>query len=153
MRYTGTICWIVFLIAAASSAWADDVRVGDISVIGPWARASAGPARTGAAYINIFNNGAQIDRLINVVTPVARNASLHTHMMEGDIMKMRSLVDVDVSPGETTIMKPGGLHVMLMGLKSPLKEGNTFPLTLTFEKAGTIEVIVNVRNIASMGRN
>lgn len=150
MSRTSTVCIFIFLIAVASSAWADDFHVGDIKIIQPWARASAGPARAGAAYFTISNNGAQVDRLIKATTPVAKSASLHTHLMDGGIMKMRPVEAVEVSPGEPTVMQPGGLHIMLMGLSSPLMEGHEFPLTLVFENAGDIQVTVKIGAAAAM---
>ena len=153
MHRAFAIFGFVALLVGAATTSADDYKVGDISISHPWARASAGMAKAGASYITITNNGTQVDRLIKAVTPVAKRASLHTHMVEGDIMRMRSVKAVEVSPGEPTVMKPGGLHVMLMGLKSPLKEGASFPLTLTFEKAGVIEVRVKVMKVGSMGHD
>jgi hypothetical protein len=147
------VFWFIFLIAGAPTGWANDYKAGDISISHPWARASAGKAKAGAAYITITNNGTHVDRLIKMATPVAKKASLHTHKVEGDIMRMRPVKAVEVNPGEPTVMKPGGLHVMLMGLKAPLKEGAAFPLTLTFEKAGAIEVRVMVMKVGSMGHD
>lgn len=142
---------VVILLVGTAAASAQDHKVGSLTVSHPWARASAGKAKAGAAYITITNNGNQVDRLIKAATPVAKRASLHTHMMEGDIMRMRPVKAVEVNPGEPTVMKPGGLHVMLMGLKAPLKDGAAFPLTLTFENAGVIEVYVTVMKVGSMG--
>ena len=148
-----TFAYFGFIIAllGATTASAEDYKIGGLTVSHPWARASAGMAKAGAAYITVTNNGTQADRLIKAATPAARKTSLHTHMMEGDVMKMRAIKAVEVSPGEPAVMKPGGLHIMLMGLKSPLKEGAAFPLTLTFEMAGVIEVRVMVKKIGSMG--
>ena len=144
---------VVILLVGTAAASAQDHKVGSLTVSHPWARASAGKAKAGAAYITITNNGNQVDRLIKAATPVAKRASLHTHMMEGDIMRMRPVKAVEVNPGEPTVMKPSGLHVMLMGLKAPLKDGAAFPLTLTltFENAGVIEVHVTVMKVGSMG--
>lgn len=141
----------VFLIAGAPPAWAGDYKLGSLTISHPWARATPVRAKTGAAYITITNNGAQVDRLIKAATTAAKKASLHTHTMDGDIMRMRPISGVEISPGEPTAMKPGGLHLMLMGLKAPLREGAEFPLILTFEKAGVIEVSVRIKKIGSMG--
>ena len=123
---------------------------GDMEIQNPWARASAGMAKTGAAFMDVKNNGAA-DRVIGVSADVSETAELHTHIRDGDVMKMRRVDAIDVPAGETVRLKPGGLHVMFMGLSAPLKEGETFPLTLTFEKAGDMTVEVEVREAGAMG--
>jgi len=142
---------ILALTALTAPALAEDFRVGDLTLEQPWARASASKARAGAAYLSIINQGTRVDRLLGVSTPVAKQASLHTHLMEDGIMKMRPVKAIEVDPGAPTVLKPGGLHIMLMGLKEPLKEGTMFPLTLTFETAGTVEVRVMVQGAGAMG--
>ena len=122
-----------------------------LEVTQPWARASIGAAKAGAAYLTIVNHGEAVDRLIGTATPVAEHAALHTHLMQEGVMRMRALEAVEVAPGEPTVLEPGGLHVMLMGLRQPLTEGETFPLMLTFQRAGTIEVEVRVLKATSMG--
>ena len=140
----------VLAILAALPAAADAVKAGDVAVYDAWARASAGPARTGAAYVTIQNRGAP-DRLIGVDTVVALRADLHTHTMEGGVMKMRAVDSVAIGAGQRISLQPGGRHVMLMGLKAPLKEGETFPMTLKFERAGTVTVTVRVLKPGDMG--
>jgi copper(I)-binding protein len=110
----------------------------------PWARASAGMAKTGAAYLTIVSHGEAADRLIAAASPVARKAEIHGHSMEGGVMRMRPVAAVEIAPGQATVLEPGGLHVMLIGLHSPLAPGQRFPLTLSFESAGDIEVEVAV---------
>jgi periplasmic copper chaperone A len=122
-----------------------------IAVEQAWARATPGAVKTGAAYLTLVNNGKQSDRLLGMSTPVADSASLHETKMEGGIMKMRPLGPVDLAPGKSLELKPGGNHIMLEGLKHPLKEGEHFPLTLAFEKAGTREVTVMVGKVGAMG--
>lgn len=137
--------------AIVTSAMARDVHLGSLTVSHPWARASAGKAKAGAAYVTITNDGRQVDRLVKVASPIAGKARLHTNMMEGAVMKMRPVEAIEIGPGKPAVLKPGGLHIMLMGLKSPLKEGETFPMTLTFEKAGAVEVRVMVKKVGAMG--
>jgi len=84
-------------------------------------------------------------------TPIADQAQLHTEINDKGIMKMRAVSAIDVKPKGHTILKPGGLHVMLIGLKQPLKVVESFPLTLTFEKAGKLDVTVTVEKAAAMG--
>ncbi len=109
----------------------------------PWARASAGAAKTGVAYLTITDQGAP-DRLIGASTPVAASAELHESMTDMGMMKMRPLSGIDLVQGKPATLAPGGNHVMLMGLKAPLKAGETFPLTLTFQHAQPLTVTVTV---------
>jgi copper(I)-binding protein len=124
---------------------------GGIRVEQPWARATPGRTTNGAAYFKLRNSGKKADRLLAVSTPVARRAELHTHRMSGGIMRMRPVDRVDLSAGGDVTFKPGGYHVMLMGLKSPLKKGTQIPLTLTFKKAGKITLKVPVLGVGAMG--
>lgn len=126
-------------------------NLGELTVESPWARASAGAARAGAAYLRIVNAGARDDRLVGVSAPVAARAELHTHTMTDGVMRMRKIDGVPVPGNRSAELKPGGHHVMLMGLVGPLKRGSTFPLTLVFERAGTITVPVPVRPVTARG--
>jgi copper(I)-binding protein len=135
---------LLAIIGGFAPAWAQDARIGELGVSQPWARASIGKAKNGAAYMTIANDGATSDRLIGVSSPVAKKAALHTHEMQGEVMKMRRVAAIEVGPGQSAVLKPGGLHVMLMGLKAPLAEGASFPLTLSFEKAGALDIRVEV---------
>ena len=128
---------------------ADDTTLGALTIGDAWARASAGPAKAGAAYVTITNGGAETDRLIAVTTPMAKKAAVHAHMMDGGVMKMRPVEAVEVNPGELTVFMPGGLHVMLMGLKAPLVKGETFSLTLAFERSGMVDVRVQVLGVGA----
>jgi len=114
-----------------------------------WARASTGA--TGAVYLSISNHGTAPDRLLAVRTPMAEKAELHESKMENGVMKMRPLGPITIGPSQSAVLKPGADHVMLMGLKQPLKQGETFPLTLTFEKAGDIQVNVKIEGAGAMG--
>ena len=114
-----------------------------------WARAMPGGAQTGAAYATIISPTA--DRLTAVSSPVAKTAQLHTMSMDDGIMRMRAVEGIDVPAGQAVTLKPGGFHIMLEGLNQPLHEGQSFPLTLTFEKAGQRQVTVPVAKAGSMG--
>ena len=136
----------------AFPAQAAEKRVGDLMVGHAWARASAGTkARNGAAYITVHNLGSEVDRLLAVATPVAGKAQFHDHIMKDGIMRMTRVKAVEVAPGEPTVFRPGGLHVMLMKLKAPLQKGGEFALTLTFEKAGKVEIMVPIMGVGAMG--
>jgi copper(I)-binding protein len=123
--------------------------VGDLVVEGPWARESVTP--TGAGYLTVRNDGDQDDRLIGVASEVAAKAELHGSTMEGGVMRMHPVEAVVVPAHGEAALAPGGLHVMLMGLKGRLEEGESFALTLEFEHAGTIEVVATIEDIAHGG--
>ena len=132
------------LIAGAAAA-----QTGQIEVKDAWARATPGKAENGAAYLTIISPAP--DRLVSVATPEAKQAGLHTMTMEGTVMKMRPLAGIDVPANQPVTLKPGGTHIMLEGLKEPLQAGKSFPLTLTFEKAGQRQVDVAVEKVGAMG--
>jgi copper(I)-binding protein len=140
---------ILFALALLLPVAAVAQSAGKITVEAPWARASAGT--TGAAYLTVKNAGDAEDRLVAVSTPAAAKAEIHTTTMEGDVMKMRPVDAVPVAAHGTAELKPGGLHVMLMELKAPLKQGDTIPLTLKFEKAGDVPVTVAVQGVGAAG--
>ena len=133
-------------LVVASAALA---QTGQLDVTNAWARATPGKAETGAAYLTIQSPTA--DRLLSVFSPVAKKAELHTMSMEGMVMKMRPLAGVDIPAGQPVTLKPGGEHIMLLGLNSPLREGQSVPLSLTFEKAGTRTVTVAIEKPGAAG--
>jgi len=144
---------ILLLVVAAGLAGpvsAHEYKLKNLEIIHPWARASIGHARAGAAYVVISNEGDEVDRLVAVTSNVAKHVALHTHKMDGDVMKMMPVKAIELAPGAPVALEPGGLHIMLMGLKGPLVEGKTFPLTLTFEKSGSIEVEVHIQKPVDM---
>lgn len=132
------------------------VTVGDLTLRGPWARASMGMARAGAAFLAIDNAG-DADRLIAAMADIADRVELHTHLMEDGVMRMREVEGgIEIPAGETTMLAPGGLHLMFLGLVAPLDEGASFPVTLTFEEAGDVTVEVQILTPAAgamHGRN
>ena len=124
----------------------DAYTVGELTITAPWARASAAMARAGAAFMAIANAGAE-DRLIAAAADVSERIELHTHIMEDGVMRMREVEGGIVIGAEgDTMLEPGGLHVMFLGLEGPFQEGTSFPLTLTFEQAGEVTVEVEVRS-------
>lgn len=120
--------------------------VGAVEIDSPWARPTAPGAKVGAAFMSIVG-GPAADRVISASSPVAVVSELHSHVMENGVAKMRALPAIDVPAGGRVELKPGGLHLMLIQLKAPLKAGEKFPLTLRFEKAGerTIEVPISAQ--------
>ena len=121
-----------------------------ITVQEPWARATPGGARTGAAYMTLINNGATADRLLGGASLVARELQFHKVTEERGISRMRELQSIEIASGEKVLLKPGNIHVMLVGLNQPLKQGETFPLTLRFEKAGRIDLTVTIAPVGAM---
>ena len=137
---------LVVSLVVASAALA---QTNQLEVSNAWARATPGKAENGAAYLTI--QSPTPDRLLSVSAPVAKKAELHTMSMEGMVMKMRPLANLDIPAGQPVTLKPGGEHVMLLGLDAPLREGQSFPLTLTFEKAGTRTVTVAIEKPGAAG--
>jgi hypothetical protein len=123
--------------------------VGDLVIESPWARESV--TRTGAAYLTVRNGGDAADRLVGVVSEVADRAELHSSVVQDGVMRMRPVDAVEVPAGGEAVLEPGGLHVMLIGLKAPLEEGDSFALTLVFEDAGEVEVVTTIEDIAHGG--
>ena len=137
-------------VASLSPAFAQTTSAAPIMVENAWARATPGNIKTGGAYMTLKDMGTSPDQLVGVSTPVADKAELHIMTEDNGVMKMRPVAAIPVEPGKPTELKPGGYHVMLMGLKNPLKEGDSFPMTLKFEKAGTIQVTVKVEKPGAM---
>ncbi|CCQ75741.1 copper chaperone PCu(A)C [Magnetospira sp. QH-2] len=138
--------------AALADSHGKMTTVGDLTIKHVWARASAGMARAGAAFMQIENKGAE-DKLVSASADVSKVVELHTHLMSDGVMRMRQVPNVPVPAGGKAELKPGSYHVMFMGLKEPLKEGQKFPVTLTFEKAGSTTVQVTVKSAGSMGKD
>ena len=137
---------LAILVAALASggAFAHDYQLKTLHIEHPFTRATPPGAKVAGAFMAIANQGKDPDRLIKVASPAAGLVQIHEMAVDGGVMKMRAVQGVDLKPGATTELRPGGFHVMLEGLKQPLKQGERIPLTLTFEKAGSIEVMVDV---------
>ena len=133
----------------AQTAQAHGTRLGAIAIGHPWARATAPGQPIGGGYLTLDNQGPAGDRLLGASTAVATRVELHSMTMDGDVMRMRALDAIDLPAGRGVALKPGGTHLMLVGLKAPLKTGEKFPLKLRFEKAGEVEVVVNVEGAAA----
>ncbi|MEN9657676.1 MAG: hypothetical protein RL571_1141 [Pseudomonadota bacterium] len=127
------------------SAFSHEYKAGDIRVVHPFSVPTLPGKDVGAAYIGLENKG-EADVLLAASTERAERVELHTMSMEGDVMKMRQINELEVKAGETIKMKPGmGYHLMMFGLKQPLKAGDKFPLKLQFKKSGAVEVSVMVQ--------
>jgi copper(I)-binding protein len=128
------------LVCFAALASSHEYTLGNLFIEHPWAMPTAPTATTGAGYLVLKNKGNKADRLISASAGVANKVELHTHIKEGDVLKMRPVDAIDIPAGGETKLEPGGLHIMLIGLKKPLEEGQRFPVVLKFENAGEITV-------------
>lgn len=152
LKTIGTLALTALIVATINPkpSLADDQH--KIGITDAWARVTLGNIANSAAYFSIENGGKSDDRLIDARGDISKKIELHTHIRDGDVMRMRRLdTGVAVPAGKSVAFAPGGHHVMLIGVKSPLKEGNTIALTLVFEKAGTIVVNVPVKRSAPNG--
>jgi periplasmic copper chaperone A len=143
---------LVMTPLAALPAQAADYDVGSIHIAQPWSRATPKGATTAAAYMTITNKGTAPDRVNCVSSDASAQCQIHTMDMENGVMKMRPVEGgLEIKPGETVTLKPGGLHVMFIDLKHPLMQGKTVEATLKFDNAGTIEVDYPVAAVGAGG--
>jgi copper(I)-binding protein len=122
-----------------------------IEIADPFARATLPQMKTGVVYLTIVNHGPVDDQLLAAASPVAASAELHATAMDANLMQMSALPGLALPVGKTVELKPGGVHIMLLGLKQPLEMGASFPIRLTFEKAPPIEVTVRIEKAGASG--
>lgn len=135
----------------ALPAAAHEYTVGALKIGHPYSRAMPPAAPTTGAFFSISNSGKAADKLLAASSPLASSVELHTHLNDNGVMRMRQVEGgITVAPGETLKLAPGGLHVMLLGVKQQPHAGDKFPLTLKFEKAGDISVDVKVEDGSAM---
>jgi len=138
------------LVVLAGKAAAEEFKAGEISVQQPWSRATPGGATVGAGYLTITNGAETSDRLVSVSAEIAGRSEIHRMEMAHGVMKMRPLPEgVEVPAHGSVALEPGAYHVMFFDLKRPLKEGDSFPATLTFEKAGPLDVTFEVEGFGA----
>jgi copper(I)-binding protein len=126
------------------------IVVGELEISGAFTRATLPNAPVGGGFLTITNKGAADDRLVSAASPASGEVQLHEMAMEGDVMKMRRLADgIPVPAGATVTLQPGGLHMMFIKLAGPMVEGTTVPVTLTFEKAGTVSLELSVQGVGA----
>ena len=134
--------FLLLLVAACSlNAFAEDAKIGAITINHPWARATPGAVKNSAAFM-LFDNKGAADKLVSVTGTVAKEIQIHSMVTEAGVMKMREIKGLDIPANGKAELTPGGYHIMLIGIADGLKEGTKFPLTLKFEKAGEITVQV-----------
>lgn len=127
-------------LATVKAAFAEDFKAGDIVISQPWSRATPTGAKVGAGYLVIKNRGTIPDRLLGGSVEVATGFEMHDVVLEGGVMKMRQLMDIELPPGSSIEAKPGGRHIMFVGLLHPLAAGEKVRGVLQFEHAGEIKV-------------
>jgi copper(I)-binding protein len=149
MRMAIVAAFVAGFAMAGAGAAQPSAAAGRIEIEQPWARATPGTAQIGAVYLTIRSPAA--DRLVSASSPVAARAEFHESAMSGMVMKMRRLAGVAIPAGQGVAFAPGGMHIMLVGLEAPLREGQSFPLTLTFARAGPQTVTVLVGKVGAMG--
>jgi copper(I)-binding protein len=150
-----TALFIAGLVGLALSiAQARDYKLGAIDIADPWSRATPKGASVAAGYMKITNKGSTADRLISGSSEIAPTVEVHEMTMDNGVAKMRPVKGgLEIKPGETVELKPGSFHVMFVGLKKPLAAGEHINATLVFEKAGTINVEYDVREIGATPGN
>ena len=131
----------LYAALVSPEAAAGDYDVGSIHISQPWSRATPKGAATGAGYMTLTNKGAASDKVSCVSDDASAQCQIHTMTMEGGVMKMRPVEGgLEIKPGESVTLKPGGNHIMFLDLKHPLEQGKTIKATLKFDRAGTIDV-------------
>jgi periplasmic copper chaperone A len=138
------------VIAIAPPVEAAEVKAGTLVIDSPWTRATPGGAKVAGGYMTISNTGAAPDRLIGGSFPRAARFEVHEMQMDGSVMRMRPLPNgLEIKPHQAVKLAPGGYHLMFMGLKQPLKQGEKIKGQLVFEKAGTVNVEYVVESIGA----
>lgn len=131
-------------LAGIASAHDTVTELGALRIVNPWTRA-AGQGMQGGGFLVIRNTAAQPDRLLSASSPAAGRVELHTHIRDGDVMRMRPVNDIPVPANGEVTLQPGGLHLMLIGLTQPMNDGQSIPVTLRFERAGEVTIQLAVQ--------
>jgi len=149
----GALSGIAFMaIIVAAPVRAEEIRAGDLVITQAWSRATPGGAKVGGGYLTIENKGTTPDRLIGGSADVAKKVQVHEMSMNNGVMTMRPLDEgLVIEPGKTVKLAPGGIHLMLLDLNGALKQGEKLPVTLEFEKAGKVSIVLDVGSIGAMG--
>jgi copper(I)-binding protein len=143
-------CVAVLFALAGAPAHAQETKAGDLVITQAWSRATPGGAKIAGGYLTIENKGSAPDRLISGSGDFAGKVEIHEMAMNNGVMTMRSLdKGLAIEPGKTVKLAPGGYHLMLMDLKTPLKQGDKVPLTLEFEKAGKVTLSLEVQGVGA----
>jgi copper(I)-binding protein len=144
-RTTSLATLLVALLAVPSAPTFAAGAADSITVVDPYVRQAPPGAMATGAFMVIRNAGAKDVRVVKADNPASKATELHTHLNEGGMMKMRPVKDIEVKAGGEAVLKPGGLHVMLIDMKTPLKEGDVVPITLTFDDGSSKKVDAKVK--------
>lgn len=152
-QIVGVLSGLAFAaVLLAAPVRADEVKAGGLVITQAWSRATPGGAKVGGGYLTIENKGTAPDRLLGGSSDVSAKVQVHQMSMNNGVMTMRPVDGgLVIEPGKTVKLTPGGLHLMLLDLKGPLKQGQKLPITLDFEKAGKVSVVFDVGSIGAMG--
>jgi hypothetical protein len=138
---------LAFLSVPAS---AQDYKVGALEITRPWTRATPATAQSGGGFLTVTNKGTTADRLIAARSTASDKVEVHEMRMDGNVMRMRELEKgLEIPAGATVMLKPGGYHIMFMGLKAPFAKDARVPVTLVFEKAGSIDIVLDVEALGA----
>ena len=152
MPSVGSSALALLALAAicAGPASAQQIKEGDLVLDHAWARATPKGASVGGGYMKITNTGTTADYLVGGSTIISRGVEVHEMKMEGGVMKMRPVAGgIEIKPGQTVTLDPSGYHVMFVGLKAQLKQGDHFKATLQFAKAGKVDVDFTVEGLGA----
>ncbi|WP_281290119.1 copper chaperone PCu(A)C [Rhodoligotrophos appendicifer] len=144
MRSSAKVLLAVGLTLGSLAAFALDSGVGNLKLSHPWIRPLPAGAKVAAGYLTIQNAGNVEDRLLAISSPAADNVELHEMVMDGDVMKMRALDEIRIEPAEIIDLKPGGNHLMFMGLRESFKAGDDILVRFQFAKSGPVEIVMPV---------
>ncbi|MBB3971507.1 copper chaperone PCu(A)C [Hansschlegelia beijingensis] len=134
----------------AGAASAEDYKAGDLLISNPWSRATASGAKVGAGYFTLTNHGATPDRLVSVSSGFSEKAEMHETTTENGVSRMRPIPDgLEIKPGETIQFEPGGKHLMFLGLRQPLKQGESVKGALVFRNAGKVDLEFEVKAVGA----
>ena len=141
---------VVLALLPGASACAQEVKAGDLVITQAWSRATPSGAKIAGGYLTIENKGSAPDRLVGGGGDIAGKVEIHEMAMNNGVMTMRPLdKGLAIEPGKTVKLAPGGLHLMLMDLKNPLKQGDKVPVTLQFEKAGKVTLSLDIQGVGA----
>ena len=143
---------LTMLFVGAPAAFAHEFKAGDLEIVHPWSRATPAGAKVAGGYFTIINKGSSPDRLLSIVSDIAEKAELHEMGVKDGVMTMRPVSGgLEIPAGGKVELKPGAYHLMFFGLKRQPKQGEKFPATLTFEKAGSVAVEFAVEGMGETG--
>ena len=150
-RFPRAVLFLFLAGALVAAPLGTPLRAGDavyeqknMVIASPWMAETPKGNQAAAAYFTLANRGARPDFLLALASPVATKVALHAHTLRGNVAQMREVKKLSIGPGENLRLRPGGMHVMFMGLKTPLKPGDQIPLVLTFKDAGQVAIQITV---------